>query len=74
MSQYCRGTEMTLVAITAPDSRRSKPRVHDLINLDLRLRRDRIANIRHLINLSNILPWLTEIVRRPADDFKIFVK
>jgi hypothetical protein len=44
-----------------------------LISLDLRWRRDRIANIRHIINLSAILPRLTELVRYPADDFKQFV-
>jgi hypothetical protein len=63
---------MTLVAITAPDSPGGTPKVHDLISLDLRWRKDRIANIRHLINLSAILARLPELVQFPSNDFQLF--
>ncbi|KDR72787.1 hypothetical protein GALMADRAFT_252049 [Galerina marginata CBS 339.88] len=72
LGYYCLGSEMTLAAITPPDSQGGKPKVHDLISLDLRWKKDRIANIRHLINLSTILPQLTELVRFPVDDFERF--
>jgi len=64
---------MTLAAITAPTAAiRHTPAVHDLISIDLRFRKNRIANIRHLINLSTILPRLADLVRCPVDDFRTF--
>ena len=72
---YCSGTLMTLAAITAPTgATRRKPAVHDLISIDLSLRKNRIANICHLINLSTILPRLTDLVRSPVDDFRTFTR
>ncbi|CAA7260723.1 unnamed protein product [Cyclocybe aegerita] len=71
LGYYCKGPEMTLTAITPPaDSEGSKPVVHDLVRVDLRLRVDRIANIRHLINLSTILTHLVELVQSPVGDFE----
>ena len=64
---------MALVAITAPDSQGGKPKVHDLITLNLKWRKDRIANIHHILNLSIILPKLVEFVCG-VDDYQIFTR
>lgn len=52
---------MTLVAITAPPVRGGKPRVHDIVSIDLKLRKDRIANVRHIIILVPILTLLASL-------------
>ncbi|KAI6145599.1 hypothetical protein BKA82DRAFT_995780 [Pisolithus tinctorius] len=68
---YCRGTEMTLTAIIAPRAPENKIRLHDIITVDLKYTRDRIANIRHLINLSSVLLLLGNLVSSPVDDFTV---
>ena len=65
---------MTVAAIIAPNPKGSKPKIHDLIRLDLRWRKDRIANIRHLINLSSLLPQLTDLVPVHIVDFEKLVR
>ncbi|KAI6045161.1 hypothetical protein EDC04DRAFT_2929361 [Pisolithus marmoratus] len=69
LGYYCVGTEMTLAAITAPQAPGQKPGCHDIINVDLKLREDRIANVRHLINLSPLLPLLANLVPPHVYDF-----
>ena len=59
---YCRASEMTLCAILEPDRPRSKARIFDIVMVDLRFRKNRIANIRHLINLSSLFPILAGLV------------
>ncbi|KAI6098234.1 hypothetical protein F5141DRAFT_445194 [Pisolithus sp. B1] len=58
---YCHRSKMTLVAITAPPARGGKPRVHDIVSIDLKLRKDRIANVRHIIILAPILTLLASL-------------
>ncbi|KAF9480017.1 hypothetical protein BDN70DRAFT_833598 [Pholiota conissans] len=72
LGYYCEGYQLTLVAIIAPEYPGSKPKVRELISLGLKLRRNRIANLRHIINLSNILSQLADIVQVSADDFQTF--
>jgi hypothetical protein len=53
-----------LVAISPSELRR--PVVTDIAYANLRLRRDRIKNIRRLINIAGLLQRLADLVR-PAD-------
>jgi len=63
---------MTVVAITAPSSSASgEPEIKDLVRIDLSSKRDRIRNIRHLINIAYILPKLAALVRDPVKDFTV---
>ncbi|KAF9528749.1 hypothetical protein CPB83DRAFT_906517 [Crepidotus variabilis] len=52
LGYYCRGYEITLVAILPPSRPGEKPAIKDLVTTDLHSRLGRIANIQHLINLS----------------------
>ncbi|KAG5653156.1 hypothetical protein H0H81_001998 [Sphagnurus paluster] len=61
LGYYCQGSKMTLVAITASDT--LAPNVDDLVTVDLRQRKDRIANIRHMINIASVLPELARLAR-----------
>ena len=63
---------MTLTAITAPMTPGGKARLFDLVTVNLDLKKDRIANIRHLINLSTLLPMLSGLVPVPLNDFRVF--
>ena len=63
---------MTIVAIVAPSSSAcGKPEMKDLFQIDLSLRRDRIRNIRLLINITYLLPRLVAVVRDPVKDFLV---
>jgi hypothetical protein len=62
---------MSLVAIIAPDVQGNKPKVLDLIKVHAKERKGRIANMRHIINLSTILPLFTEFVRPHPGDFAL---
>lgn len=63
---YCYGSCMMLAAITAPKSNEEKPGLEDIVTVDLRRRKDCIANIRHLINLSALLHPLASLVAPPT--------
>jgi hypothetical protein len=68
---YCCGLMLTLVAICPPSESGGKPIVHDLGDAaNLRLRRDRIANIRRLINLSTILTPLSDLLESARGEFQ----
>ncbi|KAI6099264.1 hypothetical protein EDD16DRAFT_527886 [Pisolithus croceorrhizus] len=58
---YCHGSKVTLAAIAAPPARGGKSRVQDIVSVDLKLRKDRIANVRHIINLAPILSLLASL-------------
>ncbi|KAI6138721.1 hypothetical protein BKA82DRAFT_4461270 [Pisolithus tinctorius] len=60
---------MTLTAITAP-AEGKKPGRCDIITVDLKSKEDRIANVRHLINLSPLLPLLANLVPSGVNDFR----
>jgi hypothetical protein len=60
---------MTLTAIAAPQTPGAKPELCDIVSVDLKLRAHRIANIRHLINISPILPLLARLVSSPISEF-----
>ncbi|KAI6024332.1 hypothetical protein EDC04DRAFT_2900184 [Pisolithus marmoratus] len=64
LGYYCHGRTMTLVAITAPRTRNGEPQLHDIITVDLGLRKDRLANVRYLINLAPILLAMASVFPR----------
>ncbi|KAF8586390.1 hypothetical protein K439DRAFT_964937 [Ramaria rubella] len=70
LGYYCRGLELTLVAICLPSERRGKPIILDLASANLRIRRDRIINIRQLINLSTLLKPLSDLVQAASGEFQ----
>jgi len=57
---YAIGPDLTLAAICAPSTPSQKPIVQDLASANLRLKRDRIANLCRLVNLS---PYLYPLVK-----------
>ena len=63
---------MTLCAITAPNTPGGRARIFDIITVDLRLRKDRIANILYLINLSPLFTVLTGLVPFSVNEFAVF--
>ena len=67
---YSAGPELTLVVITSPPRRGSRPIIHDLAHTNLTFRRDRIRNIRHLINLARLFPTLADMVQAPRAEFE----
>jgi hypothetical protein len=71
---YCRGLTLTLVAICPPSVPLGKPVVHDLGSANMKLRRDRIENIRRLINLSTFLGPLSDLVKSARGEFQIIEK
>ncbi|KAF8586012.1 hypothetical protein K439DRAFT_1632090 [Ramaria rubella] len=70
LGYYCRGLELTLVAICPPSEGRGKPIILDLASANLRIRRDRIINIRRLINLSTLLKPLSDLVQSASGEFQ----
>jgi len=66
---------MTVVAITAPSASASgKPEIKDLVRIDLSSKKERIRNIRNLINIAYILPKLAALVRSRVKDFASFAR
>ncbi|KAI6138734.1 hypothetical protein BKA82DRAFT_35808 [Pisolithus tinctorius] len=63
---YCYGSRLMLMAITAPKSDEEKPGLEDIVTVDLRRRKDHIANIHHLINLLALLHLLASLVAPPT--------
>lgn len=57
---YAIGPAVTLAAICAPKEPSNTPWVEDLASADLRLKRDRIAHLRRLINLA---PYISSLLR-----------
>ena len=53
---------MTLCALIRPVSRDQRPVVHDLVTVELQLTKDRILNVRHLINLASLLAPLAAMI------------
>lgn len=58
------------MAITPPGPN-SQPVVHDIVEADLSLRRDRIKNICRLINIAGILQQLADLVRPLDAEFEV---
>ena len=65
---------MTLCAITEPGVPGGKARIFDIITVNLRFRKDRIANICHLINLFPLFPILAGLVPFSVNELDIFDK
>jgi len=66
------GPDLTLAAICAPSTPPQMPFVQDLASANLRFKRDRIANLLRLINLSSYLhPLLKLIGYRDAPEFTV---
>ena len=63
------------MAIVAPSSSASgAPEIKELVQIDLGAKRDRIRNIRHLINIAHLLPRLVAVVRDPVKDFLVILR
>lgn len=67
---YCSGPQLTLVVISRPVRERGRPIIIDLAKVDLRLCRDCIANIWHLINLTILFKPLTDLVQAKVAEFQ----
>jgi hypothetical protein len=67
---YANGARITLVAIT-PSGLNNQPVVHNIVDADLSLRRDRIKNICRLINIAGVLQHLAELVRPLDAEFEL---
>ncbi|KAF8336806.1 hypothetical protein F5887DRAFT_1161224 [Amanita rubescens] len=69
---YAIGPDLTLAAICAPSTPSQIPVVQDLASANLRFKRDRIANLCRLINLSPYLyPLLKLIGYRDVPEFTV---
>jgi len=55
--------------ISPPPQGQSRPVVHDIVSVDLRLKADRIKNICRLINLAGLFELLATLVRPPDAEF-----
>ena len=60
------------MAIAPPSEPGGKPVVHDIATADLSLTKDRIRNIRRLINIAGLLQQLPDLVRPPDAEFEVF--
>lgn len=58
---------MTLVALVRPDPPCRHPVVRDLVTVNLRLTKDRISNVCHLINLASLLAPLAGMIQFPPE-------
>ena len=69
---YASGPDLTLTAICAPSTPSQTPAVLDLTSANLRFKRDRIANLCRLINLSpHLYPLLKLIGYRDIPEFTV---
>ncbi|KAF8340989.1 hypothetical protein F5887DRAFT_1062542 [Amanita rubescens] len=69
---YAIGPDLTLAAICAPSTPSQMPVVQDLASANLRFKRDRIANLCRLINLSSYLyPLQKHIGYRDISEFTV---
>jgi hypothetical protein len=64
------GPDVVLAAI-CPPSPGQDPTVHDIVSADLWLRKDRILNICHLINLSGVMQALSDVVEPGDAEFSV---
>jgi len=60
---------MTLCALVRPNSPDQRPVVHDLVTVNLQLTKDRISNVRHLINLASLLAPLAVMIQSSIPEF-----
>jgi hypothetical protein len=67
---YATGPELTLVAIGPPPPKQTNPVIHNIAQANLSFRRERIRNIRRLINLSKLFHNLVELVRPTDAEFE----
>jgi len=71
----CEACMMTIVAITAPSASASgKPKIKDLVRIDLSFKRQHIHNIFNLINIAYILSKLVARVCFRVKDFASFAR
>jgi hypothetical protein len=64
------GAKVVLAAICPPRPGQDSI-VHDIVSADLQDRRDRILNIRRLINLSGVVQVLSDVVEPGDPEFKV---
>lgn len=60
---------MTLCALIRPVSTGQRPAVRDLVTVELQLTKDRISNVRHLINLTSLLAPLAAMIPSSMPEF-----
>jgi hypothetical protein len=68
---YAIGPDLTLVAIKPPLPGQTSPVVQDIVYADLRCRKDRILNIRRLINLSGFIITLANVIPPSDAEFTV---
>ena len=64
------GPDVVLAAISPPLPGQD-PIVHDIVSADLRLRKNRILNIRRLINLSGVMQTPSDVVEPCDAEFSV---
>jgi hypothetical protein len=64
------GAKVVLAAICPPSPGQGSI-VRDIVSADLQVRRDRILNIRRLINLSGVVQVLSDVVEPGDPEFKV---
>jgi hypothetical protein len=65
---------MTLCALIRPVSTDRRPVVYDLVTVELQFTKDRISNVRHLINLASLLAPLAEMIPSSMPEFLIITR
>jgi len=65
---------MTLCAPIGPVSTGQRPVVHDLATVELQFTKDRISNVRHLINLASLLVPLAAIIPSSMPEFLLIMR
>ncbi|RUS15861.1 hypothetical protein BC937DRAFT_91879 [Endogone sp. FLAS-F59071] len=70
LGYYANGAKVTYVTITHPVTGSGKPNIVTLADSDLRRRRDRIINIKRIINISSLIEPITHAIGwREATEF-----
>jgi hypothetical protein len=72
LGYHAAGPALTLAAICAPLTLSQEPLIQDLASANLRLKRDRIVNLRRLINLCKYIHPLVRLIGyRDAPEFDV---
>ncbi|TFK23108.1 hypothetical protein FA15DRAFT_705765 [Coprinopsis marcescibilis] len=69
LGYYASGPTISLVALTPPARLGGNPDIYNLVQTDLRWRRERIQNILHIINLSTLLVPLSRLMEGSGAEF-----
>lgn len=72
LGYFAAGTLVSYVAVTPPAQQGGSPSIHDLVQVDLRTRRQRIQNLVYLVNLSHLLQPLSQLMSSSESEFVSF--